>query len=163
MTTTVRQWPTNRLLLSAPRLALALLMSNLAVRTGFSSHNSLLRIWMQILLALIWGERLEFLKCVFFIYLFLLHYSALLYLPPLIFYCFWGCRDRFQDYCDSSIDIQTLQPLGWISSTKARSEPRPRHGPEAQNGLKTGNIPFSARGVSWSLEILHGTTKTYLQ
>ncbi len=52
----------------------------------------------------------------FLIFLFYVHYSTLLHLPPLRFHCVGGCRDRTQDCCDFGIDSQTLWPLGYISS-----------------------------------------------
>ncbi len=44
-------------------------------------------------------------------------YSTLFHLPPLRFHCVGGCWDRTQESCDFGIGCQTLEPLGYISST----------------------------------------------
>ncbi len=44
-------------------------------------------------------------------------YSTVLLLPPLRFHCVGGFWDRTQDSCVFVIGSQTLQPLGYVSST----------------------------------------------
>jgi hypothetical protein len=158
MTTTVPQWPTNRLLLSALRLAL--LTCNLAVWISFSKPLFCISDPDQDPVGYEEKDR-NFKRVTFLDLFFIYRYSTLLHLPPFIFHCVGGCRDRFQDCCDFGIDIQTLQPLGWISSTKHRSEPSLRHESESENSHKTGNILVSARCVSWSPAWKF--TNTYLQ
>jgi hypothetical protein len=57
------------------------------------------------------------LKGNFFGFSFNVHYSTLLHLPLLRFHFVGGCWDRTQDCCDFGIESQTLQPLGYVSST----------------------------------------------
>ncbi len=50
-------------------------------------------------------------------------FSTLFHIPPLRIHFVKGCWDRTQDCCDIGIVSQTLQPLGKISSSSARSHP----------------------------------------
>jgi hypothetical protein len=45
---------------------------------------------------------------IFWFFSFNLHYSTLVYLPPLRFHRVGECWDRIQDCCDFGIDSQTL-------------------------------------------------------
>jgi hypothetical protein len=47
---------------------------------------------------------------------YVLGFTTLLNLPPLIFRCVGGCWDPTQDNCDFSIDSQTLLSLSYSRS-----------------------------------------------
>ncbi len=68
-----------------------------------SIFNYLLPVWVS-------SARLCFIYLFYFI--FYVHFSTLLHLPPLRFHVEWCWNRRTQDCCDFGIDSRTLWPLG---------------------------------------------------
>jgi hypothetical protein len=64
----------------------------------------------------------------YWIFSLFVRYSTLLHLPPLIFYCVGGCRDRTQDSCDYGIGFlfQTLPKLDSLFTKAVKNSSRVR-------------------------------------